>query len=290
MSAQPGVIGIIGGSGLYQMEGLEKLQEKSLSTPFGKPSDKYFLGKLQGRQVVFLPRHGRAHRILPSEINHRANIYGFKKLGVQWILSVSAVGSLKEEYRPRDIVLVDQYFDRTRHGKTDTFFGDGIAAHVSFGDPVCPQLFRILHEACKVVCDVRIHSGGTYVNMEGPAFSTRAESQSYRKDGFDVIGMTNLCEAKLAREAEICYAAIAMVTDYDCWHETEEEVSVAAILDNLKHNAQNAKNILKEAVAKIPRTQDCACAHALQYAIITDKKNIPQKTKQKLSLLIKKYL
>ena len=285
-----GVIGIIGGSGLYQMEGLQNVREQSVPTPFGSPSDKYILGTLEGRPVAFLPRHGRAHRILPSEINHRANIYGFKKLGAQWILSVSAVGSLKEEYRPRDIVLVDQYFDRTRHGKTDTFFGDGIAAHISFGDPVCPKLLTILHAASRVAPDVRVHKGGTYVNMEGPAFSTRAESMSYRKDGYDVIGMTNLGEAKLAREAEICYATMAMVTDYDCWHETEEDVSVTAIVSNLRSNAEIAKVILKSAIQNCPREQDCDCSHALKFAILTDKKSIPLETKKKLSLLISKYL
>ena len=290
MIGRTGTIGIVGGSGLYEMEGLKDVREKAVPTPFGAPSDKYIVGRLEGHPVAFLPRHGRAHRILPSEINHRANIYGFKKLGVQWIMSVSAVGSLKEEYRPRDIVLVDQYFDRTRHGKTDTFFGDGIAAHISFGNPVCPKLLQILYEASAVATGVRVHRGGTYVNMEGPAFSTRAESLCYRKEGFDVIGMTNLHEAKLAREAEICYATMAMVTDYDCWHETQAEVSVTAILENLRRNAENAKAILKMAIRKIPHQQDCACAHALQFAILTDKKTIPPKTKKKLSLLISKYL
>ncbi len=282
-------IGIIGGSGLYHMEGLGTIREISVLTPFGRPSDKYIQGTLEGRDVVFLPRHGRGHRILPSEINHRANIFGFKKLGVEWILSVSAVGSLKEEYRPQDIVLVDQYFDRTRHGSTDTFFGDGIAAHISFGDPVCPVLLDILSKAVQSVPGVRSHRRGTYVNMEGPAFSTRAESNTYRAMGFDVIGMTNLAEAKLSREAEICYATMAMVTDYDCWHETEEDVTVAAILENLRRNADHAKAILKNAILAIPKKRECACSHALEYAILTDRKAIPAKKKKELSCLIGKY-
>ena len=294
MKPEACAVGIIGGSGLYAIDGLEKTGEKAVATPFGRPSDKYFLGRLAGHDVVFLPRHARGHKILPSEINHRATIYGFKKLGVRWVLSVSAVGSLKEEYRPQDIVLVDQYFDRTRRGKVDTFFGDGAVAHVSFGDPVCARLARIIAEAAATAAPaVRVHARGTYVNMEGPAFSTRAESNAYRQQGFDVIGMTNLFEAKLAREAELCYATMAMVTDYDCWHEGHANVTVDMVVENLRRNAENAKAILKEAVRRIPECpeiQDCRCAHALEHALLTDKKSIPPRTKKKISLLLKKYL
>ncbi len=286
-----GVVGIIGGSGLYQMEGLSNVREQAVSTPFGRPSDKYITGTLEGRKVSFLPRHGRKHAIMPSEINHRANIYGFKKLGVEWILSVSAVGSLKEEYRPLDIVLVDQFFDRTKQGREATFFGGGIVAHISLADPVCGGLLNILREACaQAVPGVKVHAGGTYVNMEGPAFSTRAESNTYRKMGFDVIGMTNLTEAKLAREAEISYATMAMVTDYDCWHEVEEDVTVQAIVENLRRNAANAKAVLRAALRKIPYRHDCACSHALEFAILTDKKAVAPAAKKKLGPLIQKYI
>ena len=284
-------IGIVGGSGLYQIEGLQKLREQSVATPFGKPSDKFILGTLEGREIVFLPRHGRGHTLLPSEINHRANIYGFKSLGVHWLISVSAVGSLRLDYRPLDVVLVDQYFDRTRHHRADTFFGDGVVAHISFGDPVCGRLAKILGEAAaKETPGVCVHPKGTYVNMEGPAFSTRAESNAYRKLGFDVIGMTNLYEAKLAREAEMCFAAMAMVTDYDCWHETEANVTVDMIVANLRRNAENAKTILKAATQAIPSKQDCACACALKNALLTPAKAIAPRTRKKLSLLIQKYL
>jgi 5'-methylthioadenosine phosphorylase len=283
-------IGIIGGSGLYKIEGLTQLREQAVVTPFGRPSGKYILGTLEGREVAFLPRHGAAHTILPSQINHRANIYGFKKLGARWILSASAVGSLKRQYKPLDFVLIDQYYDRTRHSGDDTFFGDGVVAHVSFGHPVCDKVSRTLYEASRGIKGLRVHRGGTYVNMEGPAFSTRAESLTYRKLGFDVIGMTNLYEAKLAREAEICYATMAMVTDYDCWHQTEEHVSVSAILDILHRNADSAKTIIRRAVRALPTEQDCTCGVALQNAILTQKTDIPPKTRKKLSLLIHKYL
>ena len=281
-------IGIIGGTGLYEMEGFAESHSVVLETPFGDPSDAYVLGKLEGRNVAFLPRHGRGHRFMPHEINYRANLYGFKKLGVRWLISMSAVGSLKEELRPTEVVIPDQFYDRTKTRK-DTFFGDGIVAHVSFGDPVCKGLFRILVEAGKEAGAV-VHVGGTYVNMEGPAFSTRAESNTYRKQGFDVIGMTNLTQAKLAREAEMCYVTIAMVTDYDCWKRDAEEVSVETIVRVLQQNAQMAQNIVKLAVAKIPPDQECECARALETAILTRPEDISEEVRQRLAPIIGKYL
>ncbi|MEO6120248.1 MAG: S-methyl-5'-thioadenosine phosphorylase [Terriglobales bacterium] len=285
---QQAEIGIIGGSGLYSMPGLTDVRELKQSTPFGEPSDAYFLGTLQGRRIAFLSRHGRGHRILPSELNFRANIYGFKKLGVERILSVSAVGSLKEEHKPTDFVIPDQFFDRTRH-RTDTFFGEGIVAHVSLADPVCDELAKSFSAGCKKIGVVG-KLGGTYVCMEGPQFSTRAESKVYRSWGMDVIGMTNLQEAKLAREAEICYATMAMVTDYDCWHEGHEAVTVEQVIAVAMQNAENAGKVLREAILAVPEKRACKCGNALQFAIMTDRTKIPAATKAKLGLLLSKYV
>jgi 5'-methylthioadenosine phosphorylase len=282
-------IGIIGGSGLYQMDGLNVLFERALGTPFGDPSDPYVVGEIDGVRIAFLSRHGRGHRKLPSELNFRANIYGFKLLGVQTILSASAVGSMRESYRPTDIVFPHQFIDRTRH-RADTFFGDGIVAHVTFADPICTAVADIMFEAGRR-CGAQVHSGGTYLCMEGPQFSTRAESNLYRSWNVDVIGMTNLQEAKLAREAEICYATMALVTDYDCWHESEDDVSVDAILATLRTNAAMAQNILKSSIAAAAaRQRNCGCANALQYAIITDPAVIPERVKQDLAPIIGRYV
>lgn len=281
-------IGIIGGSGLYSMPGLTEVQEVAQETPFGAPSDVYVLGTLKGRRVAFLARHGRGHRILPSELNFRANIYGFKQLGVERILSVSAVGSLKEEHTPGEFLVVDQFVDRTRH-RVDTFFGDGVVAHVAFADPVCPHLAEIVTGACKKA-DVIAKRGGTYVCMEGPQFSTKAESNLYRSWGMDVIGMTNLQEAKLAREAELCYVTVAMVTDYDCWHPHHDSVTVEQIVAVLLKNAENACNVVREAVAAMPKDRSCKCGSALAHAILTDRKMIPATTRLRLKLILDKYL
>jgi 5'-methylthioadenosine phosphorylase len=281
-------IGIIGGSGLYQMEGLIQMDEREVDTPFGKPSDAYRIGALEGRTVAFLARHNRNHSILPAELNFRANIYGFKKLGVEWILSASAVGSLKEELRPLDIVLPDQFFDRTK-ARVSTFFGDGVVAHVSFADPLCHLLGDVIEAAGKEV-DINVKRGGTYVCMEGPQFSTRAESNVYRGLGMDLIGMTNLQEAKLAREAEICYSTLALVTDYDCWHPQHDAVTVAEIVANLTKNSSNAQKIIRAAVRRLPIERTCKCSGSLQHAIMTDLKKAPEATKKRLELLIKKYL
>ena len=281
-------LGIIGGSGLYNMKELSDIEEIKVDTPFGAPSDNYIVGTLAKHRVAFLPRHGRGHRFSPSEINYRANIYGFKKLGVGQILSVSAVGSLKEEHQPLDIILPDQFVDRTTR-RVSTFFGDGIVAHIGFGDPVCHSLAGFVWQGAENA-GIPVKTGGTYLCMEGPAFSTRAESNLYRKWGLDIIGMTNLQEAKLAREAEICYVTIALVTDYDCWHESEEEVSVDIIIANLTRNNENAQKILKETLKLLPEERDCACRHALQNAIITQPDAIPPETREKLALLVGKYL
>jgi 5'-methylthioadenosine phosphorylase len=283
-------IGIIGGSGLYAMPGLTNVREERVTTPFGEPSDALVLGELEGRNVAFLARHGRGHRILPSELNFRANIFAMKMLGVDSILSVSAVGSLKEEHKPTDFVIPDQFIDRT-FARASTFFGEGIVAHVGFGDPICAPLANVLKEACDTVGVVG-KLGGTYVCMEGPQFSTRAESNLYRSWGADVIGMTNLQEAKLAREAEICYATVAMVTDYDCWREGHDDVTVDQIVAVMHQNADNASKVVRAAIAAMPAemTKGCACVEALKYAILTDRKVIPEETKRKLSLLIDKYL
>jgi len=281
-------IGIIGGSGLYSMPGLTKIKEVRLRTPFGQPSDPYVLGTLEGRKVAFLARHGRGHRILPTELNFRANIYGFKQLGVERIVSVSAVGSLKEEHKPMEFVIPDQFFDRTRH-RVDTFFGNGIVAHISFADPICPELARVLETACKKAGVVG-KRGGTYLCMEGPQFSTKAESNVYRSWGMDVIGMTNLQEAKLAREAEICYSTAAMVTDYDCWHPGHDSVTVDQVVSVLMKNAENACAMVRETVAAMPKTRRCKCGSALAHAIQTDRKAIPAAARKRLGLLLDKYL
>ncbi len=280
-------IGIIGGSGLYSMPGFEAQEEVTIQTPWGSPSDNYVLGNLAGRQVAFLARHGRGHRISPSELNFRANIYGMKTLGVERILSLSAVGSLKEEHRPLDFVIPDQFFDRTR-GRASTFFGEGLVAHISFADPICPQLAEVVHASC-TAAGVHSTKGGTYLCMEGPAFSTKAESNVYRSWGMDVIGMTNLQEAKLAREAEICYVTIAMVTDYDCWHPHHDAVTVNDIIANLVKNAENACQVVREAVSRLPAARECKCGSALSHALITDRKAVPETTRKKLDLLIGKY-
>jgi 5'-methylthioadenosine phosphorylase len=281
-------IGIIGGSGLYNMPGITDIQEAPQETPFGAPSDAFVLGTLEGKKVAFLARHGRGHRLLPSELNFRANIYGFKQLGVDRILSVSAVGSLKEEHKPLEFVIPDQFVDRTRH-RVDTFFGSGVVAHVAFADPVCPQLSETVTAACQRA-GVVAKRGGTYLCMEGPQFSTKAESNLYRSWGMDVIGMTNLQEAKLAREAEICYVTVAMVTDYDCWHPHHDSVTVDQIVAVLVKNAENACNVVREAVAAIPKERTCKCDSALARAIITDRSKIPQAVKDRLKLILSKYL
>ena len=280
-------IGIIGGSGLYSMPGFEAREEAHIETPFGAPSDNYVLGRLAGRTVAFLARHGRGHRLSPSELNFRANIYGMKALGVERILSLSAVGSLKEEHRPLDFVIPDQFFDRTR-GRISTFFGEGLVAHISFADPVCPELAAVAADACRAA-EVKCTQGGTYLCMEGPAFSTKAESNVYRGWGMDVIGMTNLTEAKLAREAEICYVTIAMVTDYDCWHPQHDAVTVNEIIGNLLKNAENACKVVAHAVAQMPAARACKCGSALSHAIITDLTLVPETTRRKLGILIAKY-
>jgi 5'-methylthioadenosine phosphorylase len=281
-------IGIIGGSGLYAIEGFARQKWVKISTPFGAPSDQLLTGELAGRPVVFLPRHGRGHRLLPSELNHRANIYALKKLDVAWIVSVSAVGSLQAKYRPCDVVLPNQFVDRTKRSAEHTFFGQGIVAHVAFADPVCEELrLRLLKTARKQ--GARAHDGGTYVNMEGPAFSTRAESLANRSAGYDVIGMTNLGEAKCAREAEIAYATLAMVTDYDCWKTDEAHVTVEMILENLRKNAALAQAIVREVLSTIPHEADWPCHSALKSALMTERKLWPTKTLAKLRLLIGKY-
>jgi 5'-methylthioadenosine phosphorylase len=281
-------IGIIGGSGLYSMPGLTDVREVKQDTPFGEPSDAYILGALEGRKVAFLARHGRGHRILPTELNFRANVYGFKQLGVSRIVSVSAVGSLKEEHKPLDFVIPDQFFDRTRH-RVDTFFGNGIVAHIAFADPVCLQLSTVVETACKKA-GVSGKRGGTYLNMEGPQFSTKAESNIYRSWGMDVIGMTNLQEAKLAREAEICYVTVAMVTDYDCWHPHHDSVTVDQIVAVLVKNAENAAKVVRETVSAMPADRSCKCGSALAHAILTERDKIPAATRQKLRLILDKYL
>jgi 5'-methylthioadenosine phosphorylase len=270
------------------MPGLENIHEVPLDTPFGAPSDPYVLGTLAGKKVAFLARHGRGHRILPTELNFRANIHGFKQLGVERILSVSAVGSLKEEHKPGEFLVVDQFVDRTRH-RVDTFFGDGVVAHIAFADPICPQLSEVMAKACQNAKVVG-KRGGTYLCMEGPQFSTKAESNLYRSWGMDVIGMTNLQEAKLAREAEICYATIAMVTDYDCWHPHHDSVTVDQIVAVLVKNAENACNVVREAVAAMPKERSCKCGSALAHAVLTDSKLIPAATRERLKLILQKYL
>jgi 5'-methylthioadenosine phosphorylase len=280
-------IGIIGGSGLYDMEGLSDRQEVTLRTPFGEPSGPYVTATLGNRRVAFLARHGAGHRLMPSELNFRANIFGFKTLGVERILSASAVGSLRADYKPLDIVIPDQFFDRTR-GRISTFFGRGLVAHVGFAHPICGELAAIAAQAGRTV-GATIHERGTYVCMEGPAFSTLAESQAYRAMGFDIIGMTNLQEAKLAREAEICYTTIALVTDYDCWHPDHDSVTVDLIIANLVRNATTAQRIIAEAVATMPATRGCACARALEHALITRPEHVPAALRAELAPLVGKY-
>ncbi len=281
------LIGIIGGSGLYEMDGLEILREERVSTPFGEPSDRYVVGRLRGRPVAFLARHGRGHRLMPSELNFRANIFGFKLLGAEWILSASAVGSMREDVKPLDILIPDQFFDRT-NGRPSTFFGGGLIAHISMADPTCPVLGGILYQAGQKA-GATVHRGGTYLCIEGPQFSTRAESRIYRGWGVDVIGMTNLQEAKLAREAEICYSTMALVTDYDVWHETEEDVSVEAVVAVLRQNVETARAILREAATMVPEQRDCLCSHALKDAIITAPQAVPEAVKRDLAPIVGKY-
>ena len=289
--SQP-VIGVIGGSGLYEIEGLTDIQEVTLETPFGAPSDAFITGTLGGAKMVFLPRHGRGHRYLPSEVNYRANIYGLKKLGVEQIISVSAVGSMKEEIVPGHIVIPDQFFDRTQGKRASTFFGNGVVGHVQFADPICGSLADLLADSATEV-GATVHKGGTYICIEGPNFSTRAESNIFRGWGVDIIGMTNVPEARLAREAEICYGTVALATDYDCWHDGHDDVSVEAVLEIIKQNVATARQIIKAAAEKIVtqrQQRDCACASALQFAIMTDKSLIPAETKQALQPIIGKYL
>jgi 5'-methylthioadenosine phosphorylase len=281
-------IGIIGGSGLYAMSGLTDWREMRVKTPFGDPSDVFVVGTLEGKRVAFLARHGRGHRLLPSELNFRANVYAMKLLGVQRIISVSAVGSLQENLRPGEFMVPDQFFDRTK-GRISTFFGNGLVAHVGFDKPTCGQLSTVLADAC-VFTAVPIHRKGTYICMEGPQFSTLAEAHFHRAMKFDVIGMTNVNEAKLAREAEICYATIAMITDYDCWHPEHESVTASTIIATLNQNAANAQNVLREAVKTMPTERKCKCGSALQHALITNFKIVPAKTKKNLAAIIGKYL
>ena len=281
-------IGIIGGSGLYSMQGLHNTREVRIKTPFGDPSDAIVTGLLEGKTVAFLARHGRGHRILPSEINYRANIYALKLLGVDRIISVSAVGSLKENLAPGEFLVADQFVDRTRH-RVSTFFGAGLVAHVTFDKPTCPQVSHVLAEASEA-CRVTVHRKGTYICMEGPQFSTLAEAHMHRSLGFDVIGMTNVTEAKLAREAELCYGTIAMITDYDCWHPDHESVTGAQIIATLNQNAENAQRVLREAVKTMPAEHECKCGSALAHALITDRKLVPKATKKRLAAIIGKYI
>lgn len=286
-------IGIIGGSGLYRLEGIDRIEEISIDTPFGKPSDNFIIGRLEDKEIVFLPRHGRGHRFSPSQINYRANIYGMKKLGVERIISFTACGSLKEEYKPLDFVVVDQFVDRTNSGRAMTFFERGIVAHIPFSHPVCPELSRLLYEVANELgskLGIKVHKGGTYLNMEGPAFSTLAESNLYRSWGMDVIGMTNMSEARLAREAEICYATLAAVTDYDCWHPEYESITVDMVINNLRKSVHNANKIISVLIKRIPSKRDCSCKDALKNAIITERKLIPEEVKRDLNIIIGRYL
>ncbi len=283
-------VGIIGGSGLYTIDGFRNQKWQTVKTPFGTPSDQFLTGQLAERDVVFLPRHGRGHRLLPTELNHRANIWAMKQLGVQWIISVSAVGSLQKKYKPRDIVLINQFLDRTKQSTQHTFFGRGIVGHIAFADPICEELRQLLLKSARRQ-NARAHNGGTYVNMEGPAFSTRAESLTNHKLKYDVIGMTNLGEAKCAREAEIAYATMAMITDYDCWKADEEHVTVEMVVENLNHNAATAKKVLTDVISRIPEAPaDWPCHSALENAIMTDKNVWPTKTKKALGPILAKYL
>ncbi|MGB2651073.1 MAG: S-methyl-5'-thioadenosine phosphorylase [Candidatus Omnitrophota bacterium] len=284
-------IGIIGGSSLYKIEGLNVKERRDVSTPFGEPSDEFVIGELAGKEVVFLPRHQRTHSLLPTEINYRANIFAMKLLGVDRIISVSAVGSLKEEVKPLDILLVDQFIDRTNQGRSTTFFGDGIVAHVAFAEPVCIELKDLIYKTNKAL-DIKIHDGGTYINMEGPTFSTKAESYLYKSWGADVIGMTNIQEARLAREAGICYSTIAMITDYDCWYLSPEveTVSVDVIMENLNKNAENAKKILVDTIKNMPEERTCDCGEALRHAIVTSKDAVSKETLEKLKPILDGFI
>lgn len=284
-----GRIGIIGGSGLYKIEGIKGVKEIAVRTPFGEPSGKFILGTLEGKEVVFLPRHDVGHRLSPSQINYRANIFGMKKLGVERIISVAACGSLKEEFKPMDFVAVDQFVDRTNYARDASFFTRDIVVHIEFAHPVCEDLRSLIYEKGKSL-GLSIHNGGTYINMEGPAFSTLAESNLYRQWGMDVIGMTNFSEAKLAREAEMCYSTLAAVTDYDCWHPQHASVTIDMVIQNLHKNVENAKNILSAVIRDIPQQRQCRCRDALKYAILTDKKIIPAKIKRELKPIIGKYI
>jgi 5'-methylthioadenosine phosphorylase len=282
-------IGIIGGTGLYQIAGFSGQKWVKVATPFGPPSDSLLTGRLAGREVVFLPRHGRGHRLLPSELNHRANVWAMKKLGVAWIISVSAVGSLQPQYQHRDIVLVNQFLDRTKKSAEHTYFGRGIVAHVAFAHPICEELRQLLLQTCRRL-GVSAHDGGTYVNMEGPAFSTKAESLTHHRAGYDVIGMTNLGEAKCAREAEIAYATLAMVTDYDCWNEEEDHVTVEMVVDNLHKNAQTAQRVIAETIPLVPARPSWPCHDALRSAFLTDRRLWPARRKAELQPILEKYL
>jgi len=288
MNENAPAIGIIGGSGLYQMEGVENPTEQRVETPFGDPSDALIGGRMHGRQIYFLPRHGRGHRLLPHELNHRANIYALRSLNVRWIICVTAVGSLQEQYAPRDVLLPSQFFDRTSQRAHHTFFGEGIAAHVGFSDPISTGLRNILAESARAI-GVTVHNGGTYVNMDGPAFSTRAESELNRRNGFDVVGMTNVAEAKLAREAEIALATVAMITDYDCWKVEEEPVSAQTIFEHLTANAEMAKKILAEAIPRVPAEPNWPEHRALDTALVTDRKLWPAATKRKLEAILSRF-
>jgi 5'-methylthioadenosine phosphorylase len=282
-------IGIIGGSGLYEMQGLKVIDQRTIDTPFGPPSDPYTIGEIDGVRVAFLARHGKGHRLLPTELNYRANIFGFKLLGAHTIVSASAVGSMKEQYRPTDIVFPHQFIDRTRH-RADTFFGNGIVGHVTFADPICAGASFLVSDAARAA-GAQVHVGGVYVCIEGPQFSTRAESHLYRSWGVDVIGMTNLQEAKLAREAEICYVTVALVTDYDCWREGEEDVTVEQIFGYLRQNAAMAQDIIRRSIKPLAgRNRTCGCANALQFAIVTDPAQIPAKLKSDLNPIIGRYI
>lgn len=285
---QQAEIGVIGGSGLYQMDGLEGIEEVKVDTPFGDPSDNYIVGKLMGKKVAFLSRHRRGHAIQPSDINFRANIYGMKKLGVSRIISVSAVGSMKEDIHPEEIVIPDQFYDNTKR-RISTFFGDGIVAHVSLADPVCSNLAGTLYQSA-VKVGAKVHNGGVYICIEGPQFSSRGESYIYKSWGVDIIGMTNVTEAKLAREAELCYSTIALVTDYDCWHQEEEAVTTDAIIAILSKNVDTSKKIIKEAVSRVSTDPECGCRSALKDAIITSRDGIPSETRERLGLIIGKYI
>jgi len=281
-------IGIIGGSGLYDMAELTDREERTVETPFGDPSGPYLIGTLRGKRVAFLARHGAGHKLMPTELNYRANVFGMKRLGVEYILSASAVGSLQERYVPQHLVIPDQFFDRTK-GRVSTFFGNGLVAHVAFAHPVCGPLGEVAYEACRKV-GATVHKGGTYVCMEGPQFSTLAESKLYRSWGMDIIGMTNLQEAKLAREAEICYATIALVTDYDCWHPDHDSVTVDMIIQNLVANAKTAQAVIADAVSRLPYNRTCECANALQHAILTRPEAVPDRVKRDLAPIIGRYM